>query len=55
MNILYLLSFIGYGSLSWYYYIHNDKWALGWLLLAILNLAFYVIEEIKEFLIKNKN
>ena len=48
------VAFCGYGVLSFYFYIKNDKFALIIFLMAIMYLVFFAIADIKDEIKKNK-
>ena len=54
MKYLYLIKFLIYGGIASYDYSIGSKFTLGWEMLAILILAFFIVEEVKE-VIEKKN
>ena len=45
---IWLIKFAFYGGIACYDYWIGSKYMLGWLLLALLMLAFYIVDEIKQ-------
>ncbi len=47
-NDIFLLKFCFYGGISAYDYSIGSKYTFGWLVLALLVLAIWIIEKIRE-------
>lgn len=54
MKWFYLIKFLIYGGIASYDYSIGSKFTLAWAMLAILVLAFYIIDEVKDELKKLK-
>lgn len=54
MRWIYLVKFTIYGAIASYDYTIGSKYTICWMLLAILTLAFHIIEEIKHTIHETK-
>ena len=52
---LYLIKFIFYGFIGGMDYYHNNRFTIFWLLLAIIMLVFYILQEIELIMQKYSN
>lgn len=47
-NDLYLFKFCFYGGIAAYDYAIGSKWTIAWLIIALLVLAIWIVQKIKE-------
>lgn len=52
---IYLLKFVIYIAISAYDYSIQSKWVIAWLGLALMMIAFYIIEDIKNHIDEKRN
>jgi len=54
MKWMYLIKFLAYGGVGVYdISVQRYAFCAGWFILALMMLAFYIIEEVKEVINKN--